>query len=514
MATTLLELTQQGDPGTLGTEEQARKIKLLTPQELYGLWERQNWISQEIDFGRDLEDWRNLNDEEREWAVWSLSSFFIGEERVTTQFSGLVMAYEDEQEEAFLTTQQVDEARHMQFFDRFYREVIGLEEPDIEGRLARVREDLNDAFVELFDRALVEAGQRLIQDPSDIDAKVDFITTYHMVIEGTLALTGQHFITKYWEDNDLMPGFVEGFNKVARDEHRHVAYGTWYLKRACGRRRAARRSDAGQARGAAAGRKRRAGAEGPGPERGVGDARLHLGRDPRVRVQRPDPAPQGDRRAAERRAGRGVALRLPRESGREAEHFAGYLNLISRSLAIGPGGASSACSCSAGSASLSDTPHTGHSPSAIGAAQELPRHRQRERVVRPCGDVELVAVDVRAAQPLLLRATRLVDLAGIDLDPHLRVAEAAHARPVDGSREPQPQRVAGRSARDVDPRRHRAARDRVLLIAVVSSPGLTSTSTRRPSPGERTKRARSRMSARCAMACQSRASRGLRLRLA
>ena len=58
-----------------------------------------------------------------------LSAFFIGEERVTTQFSGLVMAYEDEQEEAFLTTQQVDEARHMQFFDRFYREVAGVGTP-------------------------------------------------------------------------------------------------------------------------------------------------------------------------------------------------------------------------------------------------------------------------------------------------------------------------------------------------------------------------------------------------
>jgi ribonucleoside-diphosphate reductase beta chain len=33
---------------------------------------------------------------------------------VTTQFSGLVMAYEDQSEEAFLTTQQVDEARHAQ----------------------------------------------------------------------------------------------------------------------------------------------------------------------------------------------------------------------------------------------------------------------------------------------------------------------------------------------------------------------------------------------------------------
>jgi ribonucleoside-diphosphate reductase beta chain len=234
MATTLLELTQQGDPGTLASEDQAQRIKLLTPQDLYLLWERQQWLSQEIDFSRDKEDWANLSDEEREWAVWSLASFFIGEERVTTQFSGLVMAYEDEQEEAFLTTQQVDEARHMQFFDRFYREVVGLDQPDIEDRLGRVREYLNDSFVKLFDESLVEAARRLIADPRDADAKVDFVTTYHMVIEGTLALTGQYFITDYWEKNDLMPGFVQGFGKVARDEHRHVAYGTWFLKQKCG----------------------------------------------------------------------------------------------------------------------------------------------------------------------------------------------------------------------------------------------------------------------------------------
>jgi ribonucleoside-diphosphate reductase beta chain len=233
MADSLLDLTQQGDPGTLGSEQQARELKLLGPQELYELWERQHWASQEIDFGADRDHWANLSDEEREWAVWLLSSFFVGEERVTTQFSGLVMAYEDEREEAFLTTQQVDEARHMQFFDRFYREVVRLEQPDIEARLGRVREELNDAFVELFDTSLVESARRLIADPSDVEAKVDFVTTYHMVIEGTLALTGQHFITEYWERNELLPGFVDGFKKVARDEHRHVAYGTWFLKQKC-----------------------------------------------------------------------------------------------------------------------------------------------------------------------------------------------------------------------------------------------------------------------------------------
>src|SRR5262245_9914891 len=234
MAQTLEELAQQGDPGTLATEEQASKIELLNPQKLYQLWERQHWASHEIDFSADKEHWANFTEEERDYYVWGMSAFFVGEERVTTQFSGLVMAYDDESEEAFLTTQQVDEARHTQSFDRFYREVIGIDDPDWAKRLGRVREELNDSFIELFDDALVQANQRLAADPRNLEAKVDYVTTYHMVIEGTLALTGQNFMTSYLEENDLLPGFVEGFKKVARDEHRHVAYGTWYLKETCG----------------------------------------------------------------------------------------------------------------------------------------------------------------------------------------------------------------------------------------------------------------------------------------
>jgi len=153
---------------------------------------------------------------------------------VTTQFSGLVMAYDDEQEEAFLASQQVDEARHMQFFDRFYREVVGYDDPEMKRRLDRVREHLNDAFVTLFDESLVQAGQALIDDPRDVGAKVDFVTAYHMVIEGALALTGQHYITEYMENEGILPGFVEGFGNIARDEHRHVAYGTWFLAESAG----------------------------------------------------------------------------------------------------------------------------------------------------------------------------------------------------------------------------------------------------------------------------------------
>jgi ribonucleoside-diphosphate reductase beta chain len=229
---TLLDLTQQGDVGTITDERQLSQVKLMTPQQLYELWERQNWQTQTIDFAQDRRDWAALDPELKDEMLWGLSSFFVGEERVTTQFSGLVMAYEDQAEEAFLTTQQVDEARHAQHFSRFYAEVAGYDGA-MDAQLERVRENLNDAFVTLFDEHLVEAGDRLIADPTDREAKVDFVTTYHMVIEGTLALTGQYFITDYYEKQGMLPGFVEGFRNISRDEHRHVAYGTWYLQQAC-----------------------------------------------------------------------------------------------------------------------------------------------------------------------------------------------------------------------------------------------------------------------------------------
>lgn len=226
---TLLDLTRQGDVATISDASQLSKVKLMTPQQLYELWERQPWSAHAIDFSRDREDWLSVPEPERDDMIWSLSSFFVGEERVTTQFSGLVMSYEDQAEEAYLTTQQVDEARHVQHFNRFYHEVLGYD-GSIDERLERVRNDLNDAFVELFDRRLVAAGERLIADPSDVEAKIDFVVTYHMVIEGTLALTGQNFITLTFEERDILPGFLEGFRKISQDEHRHVAYGTWFLQ--------------------------------------------------------------------------------------------------------------------------------------------------------------------------------------------------------------------------------------------------------------------------------------------
>ena len=230
---TLLELTSQGDVGTMTDESKLGQVRLMTPQQLYESWERQPWSAHAIDLEADKRAWATeITQREKDQLAYNLSAFFIGEERVATQFSGLVRSYADQSEEAFLTTQQVDEARHAQFFNRFYAEVLQ-RDGTFESRLEQARGDVNEAFVELFDGHLVQAQERLLADPGDLEAKVDFVVLYHMVIEGTLALTGQFFMQSYLEQKGFMPGLLEGYLKISQDEHRHVAYGTWFLKEQC-----------------------------------------------------------------------------------------------------------------------------------------------------------------------------------------------------------------------------------------------------------------------------------------
>ena len=229
---TLLDLAMQGDPGTLETSEVTQNIRLMTPRALYMLWERQQWASQDIDFTQDRVDWAAMSEEEREVRMYMLCAFFLGEERVTATFAPYVLAAEDPNEEAFAATQLVDEARHAFFFDRFFSEVVGFDDPDYQQRLDRARKSVEPAFFELFDDKLQSTVDALRMTPDDRALKVRAITMYHMVIEGTLALTGQHILIENLTNRKILPGFVTGFENVARDEHRHVAYGTWYLQQA------------------------------------------------------------------------------------------------------------------------------------------------------------------------------------------------------------------------------------------------------------------------------------------
>ena len=104
-----------------------------------------------------------------------------------------------------------------------------LEADSLTGRLEETSAHLNPEFGEMFDEALKRRVDHLASKPEDLEVLVEAVTIYHMVIEGMLALTGQHFIIEYNQDVGTLPGFVEGFLNVARDEHRHVAFGARFL---------------------------------------------------------------------------------------------------------------------------------------------------------------------------------------------------------------------------------------------------------------------------------------------
>ncbi|MGZ5322665.1 MAG: ribonucleotide-diphosphate reductase subunit beta [Solirubrobacterales bacterium] len=206
-------------------------IALKDPQSLYDDWEHAHWAAQDIDLSRDPSDWNAHEGSERDLLYWVLSSLMVAEERISTQFVGLVLAQDDEEEGSFLSTQLVDEVRHMQFYARFQDKVIA-DPAAIGAHVARAREVLGEPFKRVFDEALVQAHERLRLDPGDRRAKVEFVTIYHMVIEGTLGLTASHFLIDFLRERGRLPGFVDGYSRIAADEQRHIAYGTWFLREA------------------------------------------------------------------------------------------------------------------------------------------------------------------------------------------------------------------------------------------------------------------------------------------
>lgn len=119
----------------------------------------------------------------------------------------------------------------MQFYARFQNEVIA-DPAAIGAHVARAREVLGEPFRKVFDVALVDAHDRLRSDPRNREAKVDFVTIYHMIIEGTLGITASHFLLDFLGERGVLPGFVDGYGKIAADEQRHIAWGTYFLRSA------------------------------------------------------------------------------------------------------------------------------------------------------------------------------------------------------------------------------------------------------------------------------------------
>ena len=196
--------------------------------DLYARWEKGNWRATEIDFTEDRRQWHEeLTAFERRAALWNYALFFWGEDAVTDGLSPYIDAAPAEEQKYFLATQQVDEARHAVFFNRFMHEVCDIGNGTVAAGLESIRPQLTWGFRMVFDR-LERMAAELRADPSPPRLSAA-ITLYHIVIEAMLAQPGQHFITSYLHDRDILPGFRAGMDRIAQDEQRHIAFGVKLL---------------------------------------------------------------------------------------------------------------------------------------------------------------------------------------------------------------------------------------------------------------------------------------------
>jgi len=164
-----------------------------------------------------------------------ISRFGAGEEAVTEDLVPLAHVLEDINDQMFISSQIYEEAKHTQFFDRYWREVIDpvAEEYGFEKRAPTDQRFFNDEYVALFDKTET-AMQRLLEADTP-ENRVLAYTHYHLAVESVLAQTGYYGFQSAFsekgsdevavEEFPEMPGLVNGITKIRSDEGRHVGFG-------------------------------------------------------------------------------------------------------------------------------------------------------------------------------------------------------------------------------------------------------------------------------------------------
>ncbi|MGH2760468.1 MAG: ribonucleotide-diphosphate reductase subunit beta [Actinomycetota bacterium] len=205
------------------------------PRELYKRWEKQNWVVHDLDFTQDRQDWLGIPAELKDEIIYGLQAFYLGEVCVTETLSPMVHAAPSTEDQQFLSTQLVDEARHAIFFEEFFRHVLDIPTLDVlkdDPMFSRYTNADVPGYGKTFFKDLPEVTEAVREDPGDYRKWVTSIVLYHMLIEGMLALYGQRQLLQATRAFNVLPAFRAGFTAVTRDESRHVNYGVYALRKA------------------------------------------------------------------------------------------------------------------------------------------------------------------------------------------------------------------------------------------------------------------------------------------
>ncbi len=183
------------------------------------------WNPEDLGLDGDRADWSTLSADEQRVLLHLAALFEGGEEAVTLDLLPLieVVAHEGRlEEEIYLTSFLWEEAKHVEFFRRFFDQVC-----EERGDLSSFH---GDSWKRLFHHELPEALRRLRRDPSPI-AVAEASVTYNLVVEGVLAETGYAAWYDVLERRGILPATLAGVGHLKADESRHLAYGVFLLSR-------------------------------------------------------------------------------------------------------------------------------------------------------------------------------------------------------------------------------------------------------------------------------------------
>jgi ribonucleoside-diphosphate reductase beta chain len=203
--------------------------------QLYSNSKRLAWDPAAIDLTRDAADWamirRDYATEEYAKQLHQLCAFFLaGEESVTNTLSPLLGAVArlklGVDIECFLTSQMYEEAKHFEFFARYFHEVLGEETAELINELTSAPQAvLVDDLDATTDRVRRESEPVALRA-----ALVEGVTHYMGVVEAMLARTGYVGASDALAARNWLPGLQEGFRLIRRDEGRHVSFGIHFIR--------------------------------------------------------------------------------------------------------------------------------------------------------------------------------------------------------------------------------------------------------------------------------------------
>jgi len=189
-----------------------------------------HWDPATIDLSADRAQWQRIQRDytaERyaEQILRLTSLFYEGDVSDTKTLSPFCSAVSRAglgiDKELFLTTQLYEEAKHFEFFARYFAEVF-----EVDGSITAQYLTPAPRAVLISDLEEVTERLRREEDPRQLKATfAEAIAHYMGVVEAMLARTGYVGAHDALAARGWLPGLQEGYRLIKRDEGRHVAFG-------------------------------------------------------------------------------------------------------------------------------------------------------------------------------------------------------------------------------------------------------------------------------------------------